>query len=423
MTTVELFPGVNLRICQDSRFKQSCLSLQFLRPMCAQEAALNALLPTVLLRGCRRCPDLRSITQRLDELYGASVGELVRRVGDCQTVGLYCSCIQDRYAPEGAGILASAVELLGWLLLEPLTENGVFLKEHVESEKQNLLSLIDSERSDKRAYAAGQLLRRMCRGDSYGVPRLGDREAVAAITPEALFAHYQTVLAESPAEVFYVGSAQPEQVADLLRPLFAPVRQRRDPPERRPFQGGESGRWSERMDIRQARLCLGFVTDITDASPDYAAMQVLNTVFGGGMTSKLFLNVREKMGLCYSVDAGYYPAKGLVLVSAGINGRQEETVRREILEQLEQCRQGAISDQELESAKQALLSALRGVYDRPGAMEQYFGAAAILGRTPDPEREMAAIRAVTAEQAAAAAQKLQLRASFFLKEQEDHAAI
>ena len=63
--TFSLLPGVTLRCFRDMRFKQSCLSLQFLRPMRREEAALNALIPSILLRGCKSAPDLRDITLRL----------------------------------------------------------------------------------------------------------------------------------------------------------------------------------------------------------------------------------------------------------------------------------------------------------------------------------------------------------------------
>ena len=94
----ELFPGIVLRCCRDSRFKQGCLSIQPVREMRPEEAALTALLPAVLLRGSRLHPDLRSIIRRLDELYGASIGAQVRRVGDYQTTGIYCSFMDDRFA-------------------------------------------------------------------------------------------------------------------------------------------------------------------------------------------------------------------------------------------------------------------------------------------------------------------------------------
>ena len=114
--TISLLPGITLRVCRDTRFKQGCLSFQLVRQMKSEEAALNALLPSVLLRGTRGCPDLRSITEHLDELYGASVSALVRRVGDYQTTGLYCGFMDDRFALPGDQVLQPMLQFLEELL-------------------------------------------------------------------------------------------------------------------------------------------------------------------------------------------------------------------------------------------------------------------------------------------------------------------
>ena len=68
---MEVCPGVRLTAVKDSRFKQNCVSIQYIREMKAGENAMNALIPSVLLRGTRSAPDLRAITRRLDDLYGA----------------------------------------------------------------------------------------------------------------------------------------------------------------------------------------------------------------------------------------------------------------------------------------------------------------------------------------------------------------
>ena len=182
--TFSLSPGVTLRCCCDGRFKQGCLSLQLVRPMGADEAAMNALLPTVLLRGTVRHPSLRSITLALDDLYGASVSPQVRRVGDYQTTGLYCGFMDERFALPGDRVLEPMAEFLRELLLESPLENGGFLERYVESEKKNLISSIQCDLNDKQAYAMGRLLKIMCREDSFGLPRLGEPEQVAAITPQ-----------------------------------------------------------------------------------------------------------------------------------------------------------------------------------------------------------------------------------------------
>ena len=412
--TLTLHPGVTLRCLRDDRFKQSCLSIQLVRPMRREEAAMNALLPAVLLRGCQNYPDLRSITLRLDDLYGASVSALVRRIGDYQTTGLFSAFMEDRFALEGDRILAPMMDLLGQLLLDPVTEDGAFSRDFIRSEKKNLISTIESELNDKRAYAAGQLMRTMCREDSFGVPRLGDKDSVEAIEADTLFAHYRKILWESPVELFYVGSAAPDTVAQLLRPLFAGG-QRGELPAQTPFHGCEGTHSSEEMDVTQAKLCMGFVTPITNRSPEFAAMQVFNVLYGAGMTSKLFMNVREKLSLCYAIGSGYHGSKGILTVSAGIDTDKEDLTRREILTQLEACRTGDFTEQELASAKEAILSSIRSVHDSPGAIESYYSTSALSGTRLTLQKYRAAVENTSAAEVAQAARSVELHSSFILK--------
>ena len=111
--TIELFPGVSLRGVTTGRFKSACLSCSFLRPLCRSEAAKNALLANVLIQGTDVHPDLQSISQALDGLYGASLGPLVRKNGEIQTWGFYLSFLEDRFALEGDRVLEPMTELLG----------------------------------------------------------------------------------------------------------------------------------------------------------------------------------------------------------------------------------------------------------------------------------------------------------------------
>ena len=57
ITHSEIAPGISLSCIQDHRFKHSAMTFQYLRPMCTEEAAMNALIPSVLLRGCKSAPD------------------------------------------------------------------------------------------------------------------------------------------------------------------------------------------------------------------------------------------------------------------------------------------------------------------------------------------------------------------------------
>jgi predicted Zn-dependent peptidase len=384
--------------------------------MCREEAALNALLPAVLLRGCRSCPDLRDITLRLDDLYGASVGTLVRRVGDYQTTGFFTSFIEDRYAMEGDAVLQPMVAFLKELLLDPVTENGAFRADYVEGEKKNLISTIESQLNDKRAYAMEQMMRRMCKQDTFGLSRLGEKEDVAAITPKALYAHYQNILRTSRIDVFYVGSAPAQQVAQLVKDMLGDIsRSYVNLPEQTGFHSCPGGSYEEQMDVSQGKLCMGFTSPVTIRDAGFVTMQLLNMLFGGGMTSKLFMHIREKLSLCYAIGSGYHGTKGIFTVSAGIDSNRGQQVQQEVMAQLEACRRGDITEDELNAAKQAIRSSLLSTPDAPASIEGYYASAALSGLTLTPEAYMAAVEQVTVQQVAQAARLLELHTVYFLK--------
>ena len=411
--TNQLLPGVTLHCCRDSRFKQGCLSFTFVRQMDAKEAHLSALLPSVMLRATIPHPDLRSITRHLDDLYGASIGPLVRRLGDRHGTGFYMSFLDDRFAMDGDRVAAGMLAFLEEVLTQPPLQDGGFLPDLVESEKKNLISAIESELNNKGAYAMGKLIRNLCQGDSFGIPRLGETEDVAKITPQELYDHYQRIRRESPIEIFYVGGMASEEIAGLIRPMIE--KWERSPISLPPQTGltpGEERHEVEIMEIAQGKLCLGFTTPITNRDEEYAAMMVLCTIFGSGMTSKLFVNVREKLSLCYSIGASYYGTKGILTVAAGIDFDKELKTRDEILRQLEACCQGQITPEELNAAKESIRSGIRATHDSPGAIEAYYSA-------PGPRRTAAEyleqIQRVTLEEVSAAARSLQLRSSYFLR--------
>ena len=413
---LDLIPGVTLCNFPDRRFKQGCLTFQIVRPMNAEEAAMNALLPAVLLRGTEKHRDLRDITLRLDELYGASVGALVRRVGDYQTTGLSCGFIEDRFCIPGDQVLEPMIDFIRELLFQPILEDGGFCKAFVESEKKNLISTIESELNDKRIYAMGRMVKTMCKADSYGVPRLGDVESAAAIDPVTLYQHYQKILKESRIDIFYVGSAKLEEIAAMLKPVLESIDRDYQPlPGQTPFQDAGGGDVVEEMDVTQGKLCMGFVTPITNRDRQFVPMQVMNTIFGAGMTSKLFVNVREKLSLCYSVGSGYYGSKGIITVSAGIDFDKEQQTREEILRQLKAMQEGDISQQELLVAKEAILSSLRGTHDSPGSIEGFYATSALSGLGLTPAEYMESIYAVTIDQVVQAAQAVKLHTTYFLK--------
>ena len=412
----EILPGVYLTAVQSDKFKTGCFSLNLLRPMKKEEAAANALIPSVLLRGSETCPDIASISAKLDELYGASVGTLVRKKGEVQLVGFYCDYVQDEYVDEP--VFAPLMAFLAELLLNPQLENGAFPEAVVDSEKLNLENAMLSRINDKRTYAASQLIRTMCAGQPYGIPRIGEPEDLKNITAKSLYAHYRDLLATSRVELFYMGSLSPEAVTKVLQAalaelpraeVFVPVGTT-PAPQARPVQEK-----TERLDVTQGKLSLGFFTDITAKDPRYPALVLAATVFGGGATSKLFTNVREKMSLCYYASASFEKFKGVLSVSSGVEFSKLETAKTEILRQLEACKAGDITDDELESARGYLVSDLKIAMDSPGRLDDYYMGQILLEQDGTMEDLASAIARVTKQEAAEAIQALRLDTIYALE--------
>lgn len=412
----EILPGVYLTAVQSDKFKTGCFSLNLLRPMKKEEAAANALIPSVLLRGSETCPDIASISAKLDELYGASVGTLVRKKGEVQLVGFYCDYVQDEYVDEP--VFAPLMAFLAELLLNPRLENGAFPEAVVDSEKLNLENAMLSRINDKRTYAASQLIRTMCAGQPYGIPRIGEPEDLKNITAKSLYAHYRDLLATSRVELFYMGSLSPAAVTKVLQAalaelpraeVFVPVGTT-PAPAARPLQEK-----TERLDVTQGKLSLGFFTDITAKDPRYPALVLAATVFGGSATSKLFTNVREKMSLCYYASASFEKFKGVLSVSSGVEFSKLETAKTEILRQLEACKAGDITDDELESARGYLVSDLKIAMDSPGRLDDYYMGQILLEQDGTMQDLASAIARVTKQEAAEAIQALRLDTIYALE--------
>lgn len=412
----EILPGVYLTAVQSDKFKTGCFSLNLLRPMKKEEAAANALIPSVLLRGSETCPDIASISAKLDELYGASVGTLVRKKGEVQLVGFYCDYVQDEYVDEP--VFAPLMAFLAELLLNPRLENGAFPEAVVDSEKLNLENAMLSRINDKRTYAASQLIRTMCAGQPYGIPRIGEPEDLKNITAKSLYAHYRDLLATSRVELFYMGSLSPEAVTKVLQTVLADLPRAEafvpvgttPAPAARPVQEK-----TERLDVTQGKLSLGFFTDITAKDPRYPALVLAATVFGGGATSKLFTNVREEMSLCYYASASFEKFKGVLSVSSGVEFSKLETAKTEILRQLEACKAGDITDDELESARGYLVSDLKIAMDSPGRLDDYYMGQILLEQDGTMEDLASAIARVTKQEAADAIQALRLDTIYALE--------
>jgi len=420
----ELLPGIRLTALQTNKFKTSMLAFTFIEPLSAKTAAENALLPAVLRRGCQRYPDMISMAAALDDLYGGAIEPMVRKKGETQCIGFVGSFLDDCYIPEESNVLESAIELMAQLLLRPAGEPGSFVSDYLESEKQNLASRIRSRINDKQQYAVYRLTSKMCAGEAYGVDKLGEVEEVEAITQEGLWARYQALLSETPIQLFYCGAAPIERVEASMKAAFSSLPQGQRTAKTAnvstlPTTQEETRYFKEQMDVTQGKLVMGFRLDAPYIEPAAAvALLVFNAIYGGSTNSKLFLNVRERLSLCYYANSMTDKHKGILLVSSGIAFDQYEKAKDEILAQLDDCRKGHITAEELESARRFVINNLRLTADAQGRLEDFWLGQAVAGSEDPPSDLEKVAETVTLEEIQNLAKKLHLDSVYFLQGKE-----
>ncbi|SDG50830.1 M16 family metallopeptidase [Roseospirillum parvum] len=229
-----------------------------------------------------------------------------------------------------------------------------------------------------------------------GRPVLGSEATVRAMTRDDLVGYLATTYAP---ERLVIAAAGPLDHDDLLARVGAlftdlPGRPGASAPEPARYQGGEH---REGRDVEQVQLVLGFPGVAYD-DPDYYALSVLATLLGGGMSSRLFQEIREVRGLAYAVHA--YPSSwtdgGLMTLYAGTSPEEAGQVLDLMISETARL-PGTISGPELARAKAQMKAGLLMGQEGPaGRCEQIARQVAIFGRPIPLAESVERIEAVSA---------------------------
>ncbi len=416
--------GVGFRSIEDTRFKTMRIAVNFLVPLDEKyQVAARALLPFLLTRASREYPDFTKMSARLAELYGASLSADVQKMGDTQVISVCATGLADDYTLEGGGISGDLAELLCSVLFQPLLVDGLFPADGFEQERRQTIELIDSEFNDKRVYAKQRCEQILCEGEPYSVSRYGSRDSILSLKREDMTAIWRDLLRRARIEIMALGSCDPQPIRERFQKAFESVE--RDPvrsfPVLCPEAKSEVRVETERMEVAQSKLVLGFRTGEI-AEQDRPAFRLMTALWGGTPHSKLFLNVREKLSLCYYCSARCNVNKGFLLVESGVETQNIEPAKKEILAQLEEVQLGRFTEEELAAAKLSLCNNYRTIKDYLGGLESFYLSQIFNETVQTPEEAAQEISRVTAEQVTEAAKRVRLDTEYRLVGgEEEHA--
>lgn len=416
-----LAEGVSLSVLRDPKFKHNRLSLNLIVPLDEKTVSGYAVLPFIMRKGSRECSDFTMLNRRLDSLYGAALACDVSKAGANQIITLGIKVLDDRYALDNEKLLYEAAVLLRDIVFDPVIENGSFDDKSFELERRFLIDTIEAQINDKRSYAIGRCRELMGKGEAAALRKYGTVEGAKMLTAESAAKSYAELIDKAFVEVMITGSCDPDEAADVMKKAFSGLK--RSPSNFtetviRPAEK-ELLELTDRMDVAQSKMVLGFRMAQRGDAEQQAAVRLMTALYGGTPSSKLFLNVREKLSLCYYCAARYDRMGAIMMVDCGVENDNIQPAREEILRQLDAVRNGDFDDETLENTRLQLKNSLRAVSDYPDTLEEWYLSRIIMGDITSPIQEMELLEKVTREQVIQAANLMQLDAVYLLTSKEE----
>lgn len=403
----------------DSKFKTSSLSVRFITKLSSDKAADYAVGAGVLTSSNSEYKTYAELNKKVSSLYGAALSSSAKKRGDLQILSINSSWINSRYAIDGEDIDAEMLDIICGCIFAPNAQEGSFDKESFDITKKELLDKIESEINNKRGYAISKASELAFRGEPAENSCYGTKEAALKVSQESAYSAYEEMLKTAQVEVFYIAPEENNAVEERFKAEFEKISRESVKNEFRSISPLKSEilTESEELPVNQCKMVMTFKTD----SDDKYAVKMLSNVFGETPVSKLFMNVREKLSLCYYCASRYVSAKGAVMVDSGVERGNLNKAKDEILRQLDEIRNGNISDEELSSAILSIDNSLTAVGDTPSSYIAWYFERFCDNNIVTPQEQLELYRAVTKERIIKAAQSVKLDSVYIMLNKEAEA--
>ncbi|MSV28331.1 MAG: insulinase family protein [Bryobacterales bacterium] len=300
----------------------------------------------------------------------------------------YNTKVLDEHLPKAFDVLAD-------LVLHPL-----FRPEDIEKEKGVILEELKMD-ADSPDYLVHEIFSsNFWKDHALGRPILGSKKTIESFDREAVDSFYRGAYGSSNTLITAAGNLAHARMVDLARQHFEKL-PNLGPRHAEPAPGTYAAiALKKKKELEQVHLCLG-VPSFHLSHESRFACYVLNTLLGGGMSSRLFQNIRERQGLAYAVfsELNTYSDTGCLMIYAGTSLKSARQVVDSILKEFGQLKNEEVPAEELRRAKDHLKGSLMlSLESTSSRMSNLARQAMYFGRFISLDEVTAAIEAVTAEE-------------------------
>lgn len=414
--------GIKLHLIKTNLFKTNLSCVLITVPLKKETVTINALIPFLLRRGTANLKDQYEINKRLENLYGSNFDCGIDKSGDNQVIKFYMDGINDKFLLSKEDLLKQNLDLLFDIVFNPYLENDLFKKEFLDMEKNNLENVINGKIDDKDFYAFNDCLEKMYGKEGFGLYKYGYLEDLENITLESISKAYKELISKSKIDIFVSGEFDVEEVKNMVlnNENIIKLQERNpnyvimNPIEEVKEKVEKISEYKEQLNVNQGKLILGL--DINYNKPDYKYVALIyNAILGESANSKLFQNVREKAGLCYTARSSFIKQKKNIFIRCGIEIPNYQKAVDLIKEQLEDMKNGNFTEEDLEDAKTFLISGIKSIEaEQDSGIVYYFGQE-LSGISEELEEYIEKIKIVDKNSVLDFASKVEINTIYFLE--------
>ena len=413
---MEIIKGVHLHFIQSEKFKTNKIKVRFSAPMSEKTIAGRVLTASMLETSNALYPTSQAFREKLANLYGANYSTSLSRRGLVHYLDINLSFVRDQFLSRKNMLADEILDFLKASLFFPLSNGQAFDTKTFEIEKRNVLTDLEAEIENHFYHAHRELNNLFYVLPEMRIPRVATIELVEKETAETSFAAFQQMLNQDQIDFFFIGDFNEIAVREKIQEFQFSEREQ---PLQLSYQQNYSNITREKLeqrDVHQSIVELAYHFSSQYGDRSHLPLIVLNGLLGGFAHSKLFVNVREKESLAYTISSSFDIFSGLMRIYAGIDRANRTKTIALINRQILDLKRGHFTDEELEQTKNMLKNSILLAQDRQNTLIERAFMSSVLGKKfLSLEAWLKALENVSKADLIEAAQQLKLQAIYFME--------
>lgn len=360
----------NLHLINTDRFKTITVSLKFTKKYNREESVYFKLLERVLpINGTENYKSVNDITKKLESLYNANIGYKFYVTSKNMTFETNLRIINPKYTKEDT--YKESFDLFKEILTKPILKNNQF--KYFDLQKDNLINSILNVKDDLRSYSSLKFQEIFYKGTVYAENNYKNIKLFEDMESKKLYENYKKLFNEFKIDVFVIGEFDEEVLTKYIEELVKGFKSKDNyTKDLYTKVKCKESLVKDKFKESQSSLLIGLnINGLTDEERDYKLI-LYNTILGSMNNSVLFVNVREKNSLCYSIGSTISKFTETMIIRSGISSDSFDDAVRLIKESLEEMKDEKKVDKLLKNAKKTLNIAYNDFYESSNKIIDYY---------------------------------------------------